>query len=72
MPAVDSFWDWPLQSNEEVVKVINTTDRFEVGLDASFFGPKDVEVRLLFSETLGLGSLLQVKLWPYPEFFGSI
>uniref|UniRef100_A0A914E9Q5 SHSP domain-containing protein n=1 Tax=Acrobeloides nanus TaxID=290746 RepID=A0A914E9Q5_9BILA len=40
-------WDWPLQANEEVVKVINTSDRFEVGLDAAFFGPKDVEVKVI-------------------------
>ena len=54
-------WDWPLQANEEVVKVINTSDRFEVGLDAAFFGPKDVEVRLLCCETIGLDSLVQVR-----------
>lgn len=39
-------WDWPLQHSGDVVKVINTSDKFEVGLDASFFTPKEIEVTL--------------------------
>lgn len=39
-------WDWPLQHSDEVIKVINTSDKFEVDLDASFFSSKEIEVHL--------------------------
>lgn len=39
-------WDWPLQHNDDVIRVTNTKDKFEVGLDASFFTPKEIEVKV--------------------------
>ncbi|VDO96622.1 unnamed protein product [Soboliphyme baturini] len=45
------MWDWPLQ-NDSVVKVINTSDLFEVALDAPFFTPKEIEVKVLGNELI--------------------
>ncbi|EFP12389.1 hypothetical protein GCK72_002416 [Caenorhabditis remanei] len=39
-------WDWPLQHHDGVVKVTNTSEKFEVGLDAGFFGPSDIDVKV--------------------------
>lgn len=45
---VGELWDWPLQSADGVVKVTNTTEKFEVGLDVQYFTPNEIEVKLKF------------------------
>ncbi len=47
---VGETWDWPLQHNDGVVKVLNTKERFEVGLDVQFFRPNEIEVRGRFQK----------------------
>ncbi|KJH48510.1 Hsp20/alpha crystallin family protein [Dictyocaulus viviparus] len=41
----DYRWDWPLQHNEELVKVIDNATHFEVDLDAKNFTPKEIMVQ---------------------------
>ncbi|VDM70349.1 unnamed protein product [Strongylus vulgaris] len=48
-------WDWPLQANDEFVKVIEDSEHFEVGLDAKYFTPKEIQVRTM-------GDLIQIKM----------
>ncbi|EPB66090.1 hypothetical protein ANCCEY_14819 [Ancylostoma ceylanicum] len=38
-------WDWPLQQNDEFVKIVDDSTHFEVDLDAKYFAPKEIEVR---------------------------
>ncbi|KAK0401486.1 hypothetical protein QR680_015815 [Steinernema hermaphroditum] len=40
-------WDWPMAHNDGVVQLINTHDKFEVGLDCQFFTPKEIEVKVI-------------------------
>uniref|UniRef100_A0A914VHP9 SHSP domain-containing protein n=1 Tax=Plectus sambesii TaxID=2011161 RepID=A0A914VHP9_9BILA len=39
-------WDWPLQHNDGVVKMVNTKEQFEVAFDCQFFTPKEIEVKV--------------------------
>ncbi|KAF8362307.1 hypothetical protein PRIPAC_89230 [Pristionchus pacificus] len=48
------FWDWPLQANDGVVMVHNDQDKFEVHLDAQYFTPKEIQVRVI-------GRLIDIK-----------
>lgn len=47
-------WDWPLQHNDGVVRVLDSSDRWEVGLDVAYFTPKEIEV--------GFGHLIEL-IW---------
>jgi len=48
-------WDWPLQKNDGVVRMVNDTRRFSVDLDIPTFKPNEIDVPLLlhFSEPIG-------------------
>ncbi len=37
-------WDWPLQHNDGIVKVIHTKDKFQIELEAQYFTPNEIEV----------------------------
>ncbi|KAJ1363617.1 hypothetical protein KIN20_023522 [Parelaphostrongylus tenuis] len=41
----DYQWDFPLQHNDEFVKIIDDSKHFQVGLDAKFFSPNEIEVK---------------------------
>jgi len=43
--TASNVWDWPLQHSDGVVRVTNTNEKFEVGLDVQFFTPNEIEVR---------------------------
>jgi len=43
-----NLWDWPLEKNDGIVRIINTKDHFEVGLHVPQFTPNEIEVSLLF------------------------
>nr|UJQ69869.1 small heat shock protein 20 [Diamesa zernyi] len=43
-------WDWPLQHNDGVVHVKDTPESFEVGLEVTYFLPKEVEVKVIGHE----------------------
>lgn len=45
-------WDWPLQHSDGVVKVHNSSNKWEVGLDAQFFTPKEIEVPFIWRDRL--------------------
>jgi crystallin alpha B len=38
------MWDWPMQHHDGVVKVHNTKDLFEVGLEVHFYKPDEIKV----------------------------
>ncbi|GMR61850.1 hypothetical protein PMAYCL1PPCAC_32045 [Pristionchus mayeri] len=47
IPIDESLWDWPLQANDGVVKVHNDPDKFEVDLDAQYFTPQEIQVKVI-------------------------
>uniref|UniRef100_A0A158R4V0 SHSP domain-containing protein n=1 Tax=Syphacia muris TaxID=451379 RepID=A0A158R4V0_9BILA len=49
---VAETWDWPLQQADGVVRVTNTKDKFEVGLDVQFFKPNEIEVKVTGQDLL--------------------
>jgi hypothetical protein len=44
------LWDWPLQRKDDVVHVRNLPDRWEVGLDAGYFSPEEIEVNYQYTQ----------------------
>ena len=43
----DKLWDWPLQGQDGIVRVIEDDKHFEVGLDATYFVAKDISVKVI-------------------------
>ncbi|RCN32866.1 Hsp20/alpha crystallin family protein [Ancylostoma caninum] len=48
-------WDWPLQQNDEFVKIVDDSSHFEVDLDAKYFAPKEIEVKTI-------GELIEIHM----------
>ncbi|VDK85148.1 unnamed protein product [Litomosoides sigmodontis] len=40
-------WDWPLNKNDGMVQVVNTDEKFEAVLEAVYFQPKEIEVKVI-------------------------
>jgi len=40
----EALWDWPI-GNDGIVKVTNTSEKFEVHLDAQQFTPNEIQVK---------------------------
>ncbi|KAK5965940.1 hypothetical protein GCK32_004797 [Trichostrongylus colubriformis] len=51
----DYQWDWPLQKNDDFVRLIDDATHFEVDLDAKAFTPKEITVKTI-------GDLLQIQM----------
>ncbi|WKY03368.1 hypothetical protein Q1695_004814 [Nippostrongylus brasiliensis] len=51
----EAKWDWPLQANDQFVKIIDDETHFEVDLDAKCFTPKEIEVKTI-------GELLEIHM----------
>jgi len=45
-------WDWPLQFNEQMVRIENTRSHFRVLLDVRYFAPNEIQVKAFGEELL--------------------
>jgi len=52
----NEMWDWPMQHNDGIVKVHNTPDHFEVGLECQFYRPDEIKVQEL-GDTISISCL---------------
>ncbi|CAJ0602981.1 unnamed protein product [Cylicocyclus nassatus] len=48
-------WDWPLQHNDDSVKVMEDDRKFSVELDAQYFSPKEIQVK-------AIGDQIQIQM----------